>query len=148
MSEVTSTRPAADVARSFVDRVNAHDVAGVMALTTDDHVFVDATGAVHPRAVLRQGWTQYFAAFPDYRVDIDEAIGDGPVVVLLGQASGTFAGDAHARGLRAFRIPAAFKATVRGDRLAEWRVYCDVEPMLRAMGLDRFGGAGGPVISP
>ncbi|MBI3893644.1 MAG: nuclear transport factor 2 family protein, partial [Candidatus Wallbacteria bacterium] len=40
---------AAETALGFVDRINDRDAAGLKAMMTDDHRFVDATGAVHGR---------------------------------------------------------------------------------------------------
>ena len=49
-----SRRRAEDVVAAFVERINAHDVAGLGGLMTDDHVFVDALDSAgsctHPGA--------------------------------------------------------------------------------------------------
>ncbi len=128
------------VALAFVDRINAHDVAGLVTLMTPGHTFIDATGKAYAgRVPLRQAWEEYLAAFPDYLIDIKHVVGHGPIVVLLGWAKGTFAGDPMApeKG-KTWRIPAAWQAVIRKDLIHEWRIYADVEPMLRSMGIYRF----------
>jgi ketosteroid isomerase-like protein len=122
---------AGEVAARFVAAINAHDPAALAALMSEDHRFIDATGAVHGPDEMRDGWRQYFATFPDYRIAVEVTTEAGEAVGLFGWASGSHAG-------RAWRFPAAWLAIVRGDQLAEWRVFCDVEPMLRSMGAGRF----------
>jgi ketosteroid isomerase-like protein len=54
------------VARAFVKQVNAHNVSALCELMTSQHRFVDPTGAVYVgREVMREGWSQYFAMFPE-----------------------------------------------------------------------------------
>jgi ketosteroid isomerase-like protein len=125
------------VVRRLVDRINCRDLAGLVELMTDDHEFIDATGAVHAgRERMREGWKEYFSSFPDYRIDIEEAIGEGRVVAIFGWASGTFKNGAPKAS--SWRVPASWKGIVRDGRVFQWRVYCDVEPMLRSMGINRF----------
>lgn len=114
------------VVRSFVDRINAHDVEGLTALMTDDHVFIDALGArTVGRDAMRLGWKSYLDAFPDYEVTVDEWVERDDVVGLFGTARGTYAGD-PAGG---WATPAAWKARVRDGLVAEWRAFCDTESM-------------------
>jgi uncharacterized protein (TIGR02246 family) len=120
------------VAQDFVRRINSRDPAGIAGLMTDDHTFVDATGASFSgRETIEAGWAQYFQSFPDYAIEVEEAWADGPRVALFGRASGS-------RGGASFRILAAWSARVEEGRISRWTVYCDVEPMLRALGLNRF----------
>lgn len=133
---MTSSLPA--IARVFIDRINAHDVDGLVALMTDVHVFIDAAGASHgPRDAMEVGWREYFSAFPDYLIEIDDVVADGDRVIIAGTASGT-----HSSTGKSWRISAAWKAVVRDGLVAEWRVWCDVEPMLRSMGIDRYANHG------
>jgi ketosteroid isomerase-like protein len=125
---------ALEVARDFVRRINGADPGAIASLMSADHTFVDATGAAYSgRDQMRKGWEQYFAAFPDYRIEIQEDWAEGSRVALFGWASGTKSG-----GGGSFRVPAAWSALVHDGRVARWAVYCDVEPMFRAMGVNRF----------
>ena len=133
------TESPAQVVSRFVAAVNAHDVVAIRALMTNDHRFVDAAGEVHAGpALVDEGWPQFLAAFPDYRIDVEDTVEDGTTIALFGRASGTFSGPAPTPPATAsFAFPAAWKAVVRAARLSEWRVYADVEPMLRSMGVKR-----------
>jgi hypothetical protein len=61
-----------------------------------------------------------------YTITVEETFSDGPVVILLGVAQGTYAGET-------WTTPAAWRAKVRDDRVAEWRVYADNEPIRQLM---------------
>jgi hypothetical protein len=70
---------------------------------------------------------------PDYSIAIDETYGDGSVVVMLGVAHGTYTADGNLRDENRWQTPAAFRAFIEDGKVAEWRVYCDNEPMRQKM---------------
>jgi len=39
---------------------------------------------------------------------------------------------------RTWRVPGAWLAVVRDGQVAEWRTYCDLEPIFRSLGHDRW----------
>jgi ketosteroid isomerase-like protein len=120
--------------QAFVDRLNDGDVAGLVALMTEDHRFVDSLGnVVNGREAMRAGWVGYFGMVPDYRLDAEQWLCDGPVVVMLGTASGTYSPDGSLDPKRAWKTPVAARAAVRGELVAEWRVYADNEPIRQLM---------------
>lgn len=132
-------KSAGDVALAFVDRINHHDVGGLVALMTDDHHFVDGLGQeVRGSERMRDGWSGYFGWFPDYRIRIDDELNDGNTVALFGSAQGTYAPGGDARVGGHWEIPAAWKAVVRDGCIAEWRVYADNEPVWKIMGVKRY----------
>jgi hypothetical protein len=45
----------------FVDRINGHDVGGLVALMPDDHQFVDARGEVHQGRTRMEGYSRNLA---------------------------------------------------------------------------------------
>jgi ketosteroid isomerase-like protein len=131
-------KSALDVALAFVDRINRHDVSGLVALMTADHRFVDGLGhEARGREQMERGWLGYFAWFPDYSIKVDDTLSNRNVVALFGIAEGTYSEkgtlvpDAH------WKIPAAWKAVVRNQRVSEWRVYADNEPVRKVMGTKR-----------
>ena len=114
---------------AVVERINACDAEGLCKLTTEDHRFVDSTGAAHVgRERMREAWHQYFAMFPDYRIAISTTFSSGERVALFGTTCATYA----ASGVRV-EMHATWLAVVRGKRTAEWRVYADNEPARSAM---------------
>jgi ketosteroid isomerase-like protein len=125
---------AVELARLFVERINAHDPDGLAALLTADHRFIDSLGAESTgRQSLREGWRQYFRMVPDYRVDVVRAFVDESEVVLLGTAGGTYTADGHLDPSNAWSMPAAWRARIRDDLVSEWQVYADNEPIRRCM---------------
>jgi ketosteroid isomerase-like protein len=130
---------ALDVALGFVDRINRHDLGGLVALMTDDHRFVDGLGQeVRGREHMEKGWLGYFAWFPDYTIKVDDAMSNGNVVAMFGSAQGTYAGKANLGAEAHWEIPAAWKAVVRDESVSEWQVYADNEPVWKVMGVKRF----------
>jgi ketosteroid isomerase-like protein len=121
---VTELSDPADVTQAFVDRINDHDVKGLVALMTRDHVFVDALGAMTlGRKQMRKAWQSYFEAFPDYRIAVRELQPRGETVTVLGRARGSFVGDAENR----WKTHGSWLAVVRDDLVAEWRVGGDTD---------------------
>jgi ketosteroid isomerase-like protein len=70
---------------AFVERINACNAEGLCELTTEDHRFVDSTGAAQVgRERMRVAWLQYFAMFPDYWIAISTIFSSGEPAALLG----------------------------------------------------------------
>ena len=130
---------AVDIALEFVSRINRHDVAGLAALMTEDHRFVDGLGQeVRGRERMAEGWRGYFAWFPDYSVRVEHALSGGNVVALMGTAQGTYCVSGRTPTENHWQIPAAWKAMIRNECVAEWRVYADNEPVWKIMGVKRY----------
>jgi ketosteroid isomerase-like protein len=130
-----------DVVRTvlrFVNEINRHDVPAILALISDDHLFVDGLGhELRGRDRLRDAWTGYFHLFPDYRILIEDHLQVGIIVGLFGSASGTFAVEGELSPTRRWKIPAAWKAVVREERVERWQVFADNEPVQKIMGSKR-----------
>jgi ketosteroid isomerase-like protein len=123
-----------DVTLAFVAKINEHDVDGLVALMTPDHVFVDALNTTfHGADQMRQGWKFYFAMFPDYAIEVKEVLDRDNVVAMFGTARGTFAVNGKLLRENFWEILAAWKAVVKDGRVAEWRVYCDNDPARKIM---------------
>ncbi len=122
------------VIQRFVERINVADVEGVARLMTEDHRFVDSLGnVVNGREAMTKCWAAYFGMVPDYRLTADEWLSEGPVVVMVGTAGGTFSPDGSLRPEHRWTTPACCRALVRGELVAEWRVFADNEPIRRLM---------------
>jgi uncharacterized protein (TIGR02246 family) len=123
------------VTNAFVRAINRQDADVLATLMTSGHRFVDSLGnVVEGRENMRKGWTGYFAMVPDYTLAIDETHANGPVVILLGLAQGTYARGGKIAPTDAWRTPIAVRAFVEDGLVAEWRVYADNEPIRRLMG--------------
>jgi ketosteroid isomerase-like protein len=117
----------ADVARAFNDRINARDLAGLTALMTDDHSFVDSERSVTTgRELCVSAWRGFFAAFPDYRNIFDIVAGDRDIVRIAGRS---------VCSNPALAGPALWRALVRDGRVALWQVYVDSPDTRAELGL-------------
>jgi ketosteroid isomerase-like protein len=133
-------KSAKNVALDFVRAINRHDVEGMLAFMAPGHRFVDSTGQiVEGREKVRVCWAGYFHMVPDYSITVDETIGSGAVVVMLGAAKGTYTPEGWLRDENRWEMPAAFRASIKSGKVAEWRVYADNEPMRQRMRLANIG---------
>jgi ketosteroid isomerase-like protein len=125
---------AESVAHAFVRAINRQDVDALVELMTPEHRFVDSLGnVVEGREKMRVGWIGYFQMVPDYSVAIEETYCDGPIVILFGLAQGTYAPDGTLKPENRWSTPTAFRAFIEEEKVAEWRVYGDNEPIRQRM---------------
>jgi ketosteroid isomerase-like protein len=125
---------AESVAHGFVRAINRQDVEAMAESMEAGHRFIDSLGAVSEgREKVLAGWAAYFRMVPDYAIVVDETLCDGPVVVMLGVARGTYAPDGQLRKENRWETPAAFRAFIEDGKVAEWRVYADNEPIRQKM---------------
>lgn len=122
--------PDIDSVRGTIAAINRRDPLGVAATLAPDVAFVDAHGRrFEGRDTLMEGWRGYFATFPDYQIEIEKEQPGAGGVLLLGHASGSFRG----RRDRAWRIPIAIRAEVRGGLVCLWQVFADTHLPLESM---------------
>ena len=118
--------------RRFIERINAHDVDGIVALLGPDHRFVDSLGATFQgRDTLRTGWTAYLRMVPDYTITIERMMRDGSDVLVVGTARGTYSRDGSLRAADTWSTPGAWLARVHRGLIDEWRVFADNEQIRR-----------------
>jgi uncharacterized protein (TIGR02246 family) len=119
-----------EVAETFVAAINAGDPEQLAELMTEDHIYIDADGKEYPgRDRMREGWREYFAMVPDYRIEVLEKYSRGDRVVFTGIAEGTFSRSGEILPENHWRVPAAWRGEVRSDRMAVWQLYVNPEPM-------------------
>jgi ketosteroid isomerase-like protein len=112
-----------EVFKQFLAAINSHDLTALTALLAADHVFVDSLGnQVRGARSMEAGWRGYFALCPDYWIHEDHAITEGEIVLAVGEAGGTIDGEP-------WRTPAAWKAVIRDNKVAEWHVFADNKPV-------------------
>jgi ketosteroid isomerase-like protein len=121
---------AADVALRFVGKINSHDVEGLVALMTRDHLFVDSLGMRSTRPAIEDGWRSYFDMVPDYWIKVERSFSFGGVAILVGAAGGTYLPQGGRRKEEnRWESPAVWIARTRGGKISEWRIYADNEPI-------------------
>jgi predicted ester cyclase len=114
------------IVQSFNNANNEGNVELLSSLMTEDHTFVDASGAAHSGVKeMTEGWKDFFHMFPDYKNNFENILQDGNLVVALGTACGTYNGN---RGLipeNRIKWSAAWKAIVENNKIKLWQVYAD-----------------------
>ena len=107
----------------FLAAINRHNVPTLTSLMTPDHTFIDSLGnRVVGAAPMEAGWHGYFAMCPDYWIRIAHAMSQDGTVLATGEAGGTING-------AEWKTPAAWKAVIREDKVAEWQVFADNKPV-------------------
>ena len=102
----------------FNDCINRRDLAGLGALMTEDHVFIDSVGeSVVGKGQCMDAWRGFFDLFPDYRNHFREVSsrGDGRALAFGYSTCSVAVLDG----------PAIWTAAVREEHVSEWRVYAD-----------------------
>lgn len=88
-----------------------------------DHLFVDSLGnRVAGASRMQLGWRGYFTMCPDYWIRIDTVISELGTILAAGEAGGTIDGIP-------WRTPAAWKALITNEQVAEWHVFADNKPV-------------------
>lgn len=110
----------------FVPAINARDAERLHSLMTPDHTLVDPIGnRVNGADACKNAWSGYFQLFPDYALELVDAVETPAAVFATGWATGAFRGTTGL-GDR-FRIPAAWKATMSVDKVSVWQVFADTK---------------------
>lgn len=83
------------IIQSAVEAFNQGDIEAVDRLFAPDYVDHDPSRASLPSGPesVRQAWSMLRAAFPDFRVTVDDMIAEGDRVAVRGVASGTHRGE-------------------------------------------------------
>jgi hypothetical protein len=116
-----------ETVQKFIDRINSHDVDGVVALMADDYCFVNSSGdSYHGRDFMRAEWTRHFDRYPDFKIIVNTMISGPEGVGVFGHAAGTYT-DAidPVDEDDQWDVPAAFLGMARGGKMVHWQVFSD-----------------------
>jgi ketosteroid isomerase-like protein len=115
-----------DIIQNFIDAINRADVDKILNLIPDDHIFIDSQdNKMTGKDNLRQAWIGYFELFPDYKIEINEMLQKDNLVCILGYTSGTYRNLKNDTNSNHWRIPAAWSAIIKSDKIKQWQVYAD-----------------------
>ncbi|MEW6410838.1 MAG: nuclear transport factor 2 family protein [Candidatus Zixiibacteriota bacterium] len=118
------------VALRFAEAISKRDVDALYDLMTDDHTFIDGMGEqISGKERMRDGWRGYYTMVPDYAIEVTESFESGNIVAMLGEAFGTFTTDGNLKKENFWKVPAAWRAVIDGDKIRQWQVYADNEPI-------------------
>lgn len=112
---------------AFVDRINSHDVEGILQLMSEDYRFVNSAGdSFHGQSFMRDTWQTHFAQYPDFGIRIDRIIADEEQgVAIFGIAHGTYSRQGEMYDENHWEVPAAFLGIARDGRMTHWQVFSD-----------------------
>ncbi|MEP7145748.1 MAG: Type 1 glutamine amidotransferase-like domain-containing protein [bacterium] len=112
---------------NFIEKINEQDTEGLSELMSDNHIFIDSMGTVvNGKKEMKNAWRNYFKWFPDYKISIKNTLLTDDSVGIFGTAKGTFGVDDSSENDK-FEIPAAWRAKVKSNLIAEWQVFADNE---------------------
>ncbi len=115
-----------DIVLDYVKAINTADIEELYMLMSKDHLFVDAhDNRVISKENMKQSWIDYFAMFPDYKIEVNEILQKGSLICILGYASGTYKNLKNNEDSNYWRIPAAWTAIVKDGNIKQWQVYAD-----------------------
>jgi len=114
-----------EIILNFIKAINGHNPELIDDLMHDEHNFIDAHGNVMGKNIMKNGWIGYFSWFPDYKIEITDMYEYADVFVLFGFASATFKGIDTEKNF--WKLPAAWKAEIKDDKIKLWQVYCDTK---------------------
>ena len=119
---------------SFIDRINAHDVDGIMELVSPEYEFVNSSGDhFRDRQFIRDTWTAQFHNHPDYRIRVEHVISDAECVGVFGWAEGTYAPDGQMREEDHWEVPCAFLCMAKDGKVTYFESYSDASIVFDVM---------------
>lgn len=128
--KVTKTIETLSAVNLFINVINDHKVDLIANSVTADHIFYDSMGVdVSGLTNLKDAWGSLFSLFPDYKIEAKEIMVEANEAVIFGEITGTFVIDDDELKGKKWKVPSAWKVLVEGDKIAEWRVYTDMEPI-------------------
>jgi ketosteroid isomerase-like protein len=123
-----------DLAARTIDAYNRGDLAGMLALVTDDVVFVVSDGLPNAGTyrgpegftTMIEGWNE---AWDEFRVEIEDLIEDGDTVIMPVTQHGRGRGS----GVE-IQMQATYLMRVRDGRLRYWRMFESKDEAVREAG--------------
>jgi ketosteroid isomerase-like protein len=123
-----------NVVLKFEQSINSCDAEAVCSFLTADCILVDSLGnRVEGTDKMRPAWEGYFKMVPDYTISHSDVFANGDTVAVFGSAQGTFSKDGKRRKEDFWKTPAAWRAVVKGGKIAQWQVFADNEPIRAIM---------------
>jgi ketosteroid isomerase-like protein len=127
--EPDSRRAVREPGLAFNDAIARQDLVALAGLMTADHTFIDVDENVAVgREVMLKAWKAFFASYPDYRNCWSGVTVNGATLIATGRSICATEPDLDG--------PAIWTATIRAERVAEWRIYADTPEKRAERGLD------------
>jgi hypothetical protein len=110
---------AKSVALKFVEIINAGDSEALIKLQTEDFTLIDMAGEVYRG---RDGWQDYFSAYPKYKIHVQHVLTSGDGVAIIGKTTGS-----HVPPEVEEKETVLWTAEIRDNLVSEWRIYSNIE---------------------
>ena len=110
---------AKSVALKFVEVINAGDSEALVKLQTEDFALIDMAGDIYRG---RDGWQDYFSAYPKYRIHVQHVLMSGDGVAIIGKTTGS-----HVPPEVEEHEMVLWIAEIQDGLVAEWRIYSNIE---------------------
>ena len=107
------------VALEFVEAINAGDPERLILLQTEDFTLIDMAGDINRG---RQGWSDYFSSYPEYKIHVHNILTGGNGVAIIGKTTGS-----HIPPEVEEKETVLWTAEIRNGLVSEWRIYSDIE---------------------
>ncbi len=115
-----------EAALAFIDRINAHDVNGIINSLSPDYEFVNSSGDhFHGSSFMRDEWTAQFKKHPDFKIRIGRVVADNEAVAIFGYSEGTYAPDGKLTPENRWSVPAAFLLMSRDAKITYFESFSD-----------------------
>ena len=110
---------AKSVALKFVEIINAGDSEALVKLQTEGFTLIDMAGDIYRG---RDGWQDYFSAYPKYKIHVQHVLTSGDGVAIIGKTTGS-----HVPPEVEEKETVLWTAEIRDSLVSEWRIYSDIE---------------------
>jgi hypothetical protein len=107
------------IALKFVEVINAGNSEALIKLQTGDFTLIDMGGHTYHG---RDDWSDYFSAYPKYKIHVQHILTSGNGVAIIGKTTGS-----HVPPEVEAKETVLWTAEIRNGLVAEWRIYSDIE---------------------
>jgi len=115
-----------DIVQDFVKAINSANITKICDLITQDHLFIDSQdNRLAGKENMKLAWLEYFTLFPDYKIEVNKIFETDSEICAFGHASATYLNMKNKDNSNFWRIPAAWRATMRDKQICVWQVYAD-----------------------
>lgn len=113
-------------ALAFIDKINAHDVDGIVGSLSPDYEFVNSSGDhFHGSKFMHDEWAAQFKKHPDFKIRIGRVVADAEAVAIFGYSEGTYAPDGKLVPENRWSVPAAFLLMSREGKITYFESFSD-----------------------
>jgi len=119
MRKIDMKDNAKSVALKFVEIINAGDSEELIKLQTEGFTLIDMAGDIYRG---RDGWQDYFSAYPKYKIHVQHVLTSGDGVAIVGKTTGS-----HVPSEVEEKETVLWTAGIQDGLVSEWRIYSDIE---------------------